>query len=97
MTHQAITFLGNGLLGMGILCLTRSRLLSAALYALAGFVFYIDDALTHNAFGQILQAVWTTYWAWRWWKGGGGDNTKRRLKKWARKFTAVRRTAPQLT
>lgn len=30
-----------------------------------------------------------------WWNNGGGDNTKRRLKKWAAKFKPVRRTAPQ--
>ena len=34
------------------------------------------------------------YAAWRWWKSGGGDGTKRRLKSWARKFSGARRTAP---
>jgi hypothetical protein len=34
------------------------------------------------------------YAAWMWWKFGGGDGTKRRLKSWARKFRGVRRTAP---
>lgn len=33
--------------------------------------------------------------AWIWWKGGGGDGTRRRLKSWARRFQGVRRTAPQ--
>lgn len=31
---------------------------------------------------------------WLWWHSGGGDGTKRRLKRWARKFEGVRRTAP---
>jgi hypothetical protein len=31
---------------------------------------------------------------WQWWNSGGGDDTKRRLRKWARKFQGVRRTAP---
>lgn len=29
-----------------------------------------------------------------WWKGGGGDDTKRRLRKLGRSFTGTRRTAP---
>jgi hypothetical protein len=33
--------------------------------------------------------------AWGWWNGGGGDGTRRRLRKWARRFQGVRRTAPQ--
>jgi hypothetical protein len=31
---------------------------------------------------------------WHWWNSGGGDDTKRRLRKWARGFRPVRRTAP---
>ncbi|MEU8760686.1 hypothetical protein [Streptomyces sp. NPDC048659] len=34
------------------------------------------------------------YFAWLWWHSGGGDDTKRRLRSWARAFTPVRRTAP---
>jgi membrane protein implicated in regulation of membrane protease activity len=33
--------------------------------------------------------------AWLWWNGGGGDGTRRRLRRWARRFQGVRRTAPQ--
>lgn len=32
--------------------------------------------------------------AWLWRKGGGGDGTRRRLKRWVRRFEGVRRTAP---
>ncbi len=32
--------------------------------------------------------------AWMWWNGGGGDGTKRRLRRWAARFQGVRRTAP---
>lgn len=31
-----------------------------------------------------------------WWHRGGGDGTKRRLRSLVRKFTPVRRTAPQV-
>ncbi|WP_328439333.1 hypothetical protein OHA71_23635 [Streptomyces sp. NBC_00444] len=34
---------------------------------------------------------------WLWWNRGGGDDTKRRIRKWARKFQGVRRTAPAVT
>lgn len=31
---------------------------------------------------------------WAWWNSGGGDGTRRRLRKWAHAFQGVRRTAP---
>lgn len=31
---------------------------------------------------------------WLWWHDGGGDGTKQRLKRWARRFQGVRCTAP---
>ncbi|UPZ27705.1 hypothetical protein MUK60_07635 [Streptomyces sp. LRE541] len=34
---------------------------------------------------------------WLWWHNGGGDDTKRRLSKAARRFQGVRRTAPSAT
>jgi hypothetical protein len=93
-----LNWLGCGLLGMGLVYLFANRIqLQRACYALGGVSFYIGDALAHDALGQIWQAAYTAFWAWQWWKGGGGDGTKRRLKKWARKFTPMRRTAPQLT
>lgn len=42
-----------------------------------------------------LAAGCTALSAWWWWNSGGGDGTKRRLKRWARRFQGVRRTAPQ--
>lgn len=41
-----------------------------------------------------LNAAATAWHAWLWWNSGGGDGTKRRLKKWAGRFQGVRRTAP---
>ena len=37
----------------------------------------------------------TALFVWLWWHSGGGDGTKRRLKRWAVRFQGVRRTAPQ--
>lgn len=36
-------------------------------------------------------------WGWLWWKSGGDDDTRRRLREMARPFTPVRRTAPVTT
>jgi hypothetical protein len=44
--------------------------------------------------GTHIQAAVAAWSAWSWWHGGGGDDMKRRLKKWARRFQGVRRTAP---
>jgi len=48
-----------------------------------------------------LPTAWVAYMAastalslWMWWKGGGGDDTKWRLRKLGRAFTGTRRTAP---
>jgi hypothetical protein len=40
---------------------------------------------------SIAGAAW---FAWMWWNSGCGDDTKRRLKSWSRRFQGVRRTAP---
>ncbi|MGV2914664.1 hypothetical protein [Streptomyces alfalfae] len=45
-----------------------------------------------------LTSVWAAgaaYHGWQWWNSGGGDDTKRRMKRWGRRFQGVRRTAPQ--
>lgn len=44
--------------------------------------------------GAIANSAVTAWSAYRWWNGGGGDDTKRRLRKLGRAFTGVRRTAP---
>jgi general stress protein CsbA len=47
---------------------------------------------TSNVYLTAGVAAWC---AWLWWNDGGGDDTKRRLKRWAGRFQGVRRTAPQ--
>ena len=73
------------------------RQLYRGAYAVCWLLNYFASALQHDGLGQVVDALFFALWAYQWWNGGGGDSTRRRLKKWARKFTPVRRTAPQLT
>jgi hypothetical protein len=53
----------------------------------------LSQALDHDP-GGVASGVFSAYLAWRWWRSGGGDDTKRRLRSAARAFTPVRRSAP---
>ncbi|MFI6055909.1 hypothetical protein ACIBCO_38270 [Streptomyces violascens] len=65
-----------------------------ALLTLSFLLMLIGDLHQGNAPSAIVNAALTAYFAWRWWKNGGGDDTKRRLRGLARRVTPVRRTAP---
>lgn len=52
------------------------------------------NALAGQRLAACFAAAVCAFAAWAWWKSGGGDGTKRRLRSWARKFRGVRRTAP---
>lgn len=60
---------------------------SQVLVCTAGFV-------TGNTMAASISGAAAGYLAWQWWNRGGDDKTKRRLRKWARRFRGVRRTAP---
>lgn len=64
------------------------------LCALANFAFAIDGVTTHFSVVASINAASGAVSAYLWWKGGGGDETKRRLRKLRRSFTGSRRTAP---
>lgn len=57
--------------------------------------FLITDMIGHERWFGVWNAMWLAYYIWVWWNGGGGGKTRKRLKKWAKSFTPVRRTAPQ--
>lgn len=65
---------------------------------LIGFSFAdVADILGHaNMIITSIDAAFWAYCAWKWWNSGGGDDTKRRLRKLNEKFTPVRRTAPAI-
>jgi hypothetical protein len=96
--HNTCGWIGACLLCAGALTvLTRHTQFSRACYALGAGAFYIGDASVHDVLGQWWNAAYSGFWAWLWWRGGGGDNTKRRLRRLRKKFTPVRRTAPAAT
>lgn len=42
-----------------------------------------------------ISTLAATYYLWVWWRNGGGDDTKRRLRSAWKKFEPTRRSAPQ--
>jgi hypothetical protein len=64
------------------------------LFAVEFALFAIDDLRDRDSLWALCETAACAYFAWRWWHGGGGDDMKRRLRRWARRFTPVRRTAP---
>lgn len=63
-------------------------------FAMANGLFVVANALAGDRLMGCVSAALCAYSAWSWWRSGGGDGTKRRLKSWARKFRGVRRAAP---
>lgn len=59
---------------------------ASALFMIACMLWYPPIALVHAV--CIAVALWV------WWNQGGGDDTKKRLRKLKKKFTPVRRMAP---
>lgn len=71
----------------------QQRRLSYGLGAAANGAFAIQYFLTLSPWG-VINAAACAFYLWLWWNAGGGDDTKRRLRKLGRAFTGVRRTAP---
>jgi apolipoprotein N-acyltransferase len=69
---------------------------SSGLYALANALCLLADVLAHDRVIAPVNGAVCVWAAFAWWKGGGGDGTKRRLRSLARKFTPTRRTAPAM-
>lgn len=66
----------------------------AALSTAAASVFM---ALADMRLWSYVAAATAAVNAYQWWRSGGGDGTRRRLKQWAGRFHGVRRTAPNPT
>lgn len=58
---------------------------------LAGWALFANGEWGLSIFYALLASVYFLIW----WHSGGGDNFKKRLKKFKEKFVGQRRTAPQ--
>ena len=65
-----------------------------ALLSVSNLLNLVSNVIRHNTVMASWAAGVLAVTLWLWWKNGGGDNTRRRLRRWARKFQPVRRTAP---
>jgi len=91
-----ITLAGLGAMFQGLALFGRITWTQAAgwmaVSSAASGVLSAVNGWTGNVYLCTGIAAWM---AWLWWNGGGGDGPRRRLKRWARRFQGVRRTAPQ--
>lgn len=97
--------LGVGLLAISValrgMALSVARLKgkgnrsSPALMALGSALNLPESVLHHSTVYTAMNVAVMIWYGMDWWRNGGGDGTKRRLKKVAKKFEGVRRTAPQ--
>ncbi|MFJ4418241.1 hypothetical protein [Streptomyces sp. NPDC088925] len=97
MIALALNSAGIGLLVIGLAAQLTHRVQEYAargLLALGCGASTLAGALNGGSIWTYLNAALTAWHAYAWWTGGGGDNTRRRLRETARRFTPVRRTAP---
>lgn len=90
MSGLALIVVGLAAAALGWLPYYKAYGLMAVSQALIGSVNF----LAGNTTAASISAAGAAYTAWSWWNGGGGDGTRRRLHRWARRFRGVRRTAP---
>ena len=97
MIGYALLCLGMAQLAIGIIYGFMNRSQTSHLWlASYGTNWYISCSLDHDRLGQLVGGGYAALQLYYWWTGGGNGKW-RRLKKKIRKFTPVRRTAPQLT
>jgi len=93
----AFVMAGVLLLGAAVTAFAAGRIAKRtffALLAVSNGLALLSAVISHNQFGASINAASLAAALYGWWQNGGGDDTKRRLRKWARKFEGVRRTAP---
>lgn len=99
MIAYAFSGAGWALFLLGAAALYTQRLKTHQAYgvcALGTVAWLLADAVARVSERYILiDTAFCAYYTWRWWTTGGDDDTKRRLRRWARKWSPVRRTAPQ--
>lgn len=63
-------------------------------FAAGSATLWLVAVLRDRPVAASILAGLTALQLWLWWNSGGGDGTRRRLRKWARQFQGTRRTAP---
>lgn len=54
----------------------------------------VGALIVHDRVMPAVNAALAAIFLWLWWKSGGDDDTKKRWRKFKKKFEGVRRTAP---
>lgn len=94
-----LAFYFSGSLGMGVLVgLTITGRINECqfwgFHAICMLFFMIRNVMAHARIPNVILAVLFAYEVWRWWNDGGGDDTKKRWRRFKKKFEGVRRMAP---
>lgn len=90
--------LSLGLFAIGFADMLTRRLAwhtRSGVLALADASYTVHCIHEGHLLGAVMGSIGTAWMAYQWWTGGGGDGTRRRLRHLRRRFTGVRRTAPQ--
>lgn len=82
------------LIALSLAVFTARRRTSSALMAWGSALGCLNNVLANERMLAAIHAGFTAWAIWPWWHSGGGDSTKRRLRRWVSRFRGVRRTAP---
>ncbi|MER0443080.1 hypothetical protein ABR738_00565 [Streptomyces sp. Edi4] len=89
-------------LGLGVMACAYAGMLTgrlagyraSGLLAVSSILGAAHSVRSHHTVNACLFAVQAAVLAWAWWNGGGGDDSRRGLRRLRHLFTPVRRTAP---
>lgn len=88
------------LIGWTALAVAAKHMLFGTQSATAGWcaiacgLFCVTSVVDGSPKAASMNAGAAAFFIWSWWNSGGGDGTRRRLRKSARTFRGIRRTAP---
>lgn len=92
LMYAALTWIAAMIAVLACGRMTLRRILGMA--AVAYGLLATSEALLRQPFVASVFAAFGAVAAWLWWISGGGDGTKRRLRRLRVRFAPVRRTAP---
>jgi hypothetical protein len=84
-----------GLILCALICMATGRITTGYGVLASAYAFgAVAYALSGSPGRAIWDAVFAAFFGWVWWNRGGGNGPRRRLRRAARAFRGVRRTAP---